>query len=78
MYARKYQLADFIQPSDARDHGRQLLPGSDSDEDTTTEKQLSRFTHGHGTGSVSSVRPPLMTPPVDLSFVGSIGAVLSK
>lgn len=78
MYARKYRLTDFIQPSDTLDHGRQLLPGSDSDDDTAVEKQLPRFRHGHGTGSVSSAQPPFMTSPADLSFVGSIGAVLSK
>ena len=72
-------MADFIQPSDALDNGRQLLPGSDSDDDTAVEAQVPRYTHGRrdGTGS-SAARPPLMTPPVDLSFVGSIGAALSK
>ena len=68
MYARKYQLADFIEPCDALDRGRKLLPDSDSDDDIRSSTNLPLV----GTG-----RPPLMNP-VDLSFVGSVGAVLSK
>ena len=79
MYARKYRLADFVQPADALDNGRRLLPDSDSDDDIAVEAQVPRYQHGRRDGTASSAaRPPLMTPPVDLSFVGSIGAALSK
>jgi hypothetical protein len=80
MYARRYRLADFVAPSDALDHGRQLIPDTDSDDDAAVATQfLPRFKGGHrgGTGSGSAARPLLMKT-VDLSFVGSIGAVLSK
>ena len=73
MYARKYALADFIEPSDTIEHGRQLLPSTDSDDDAASPARPRDVFRG----SVSSARPPLMTP-ADLSFVKSVGPVLSK
>lgn len=83
MYARKYSLADFIEPCGALD-GRQLFPGgtcTDSDDDGALATQLSRFSDGYhsaSAGSVSSVRPALMQTPADLSFVGSVGVRVSS
>ena len=86
MYARKYALADFIEPSDALDDGRKLLsgrirsPGDTESDDDAALYQLTSYSNGARTSHQSSAirssshaRPPFMQTPADLSFVGTVG-----
>jgi hypothetical protein len=87
MYARKYSLADFIEPTGAHDQAPQRSAqqgggdGGASDDDSMPPKLPgaggSSTSQPSSPSSSSAAWPPRMRSPADMSFVGSI-AGLSK